>query len=85
MTTRVDGNALAGPLSELFRFDMTRAAGRCSGCRDESVLASATVYESAMGAVVRCSHCGDVLMTIVETRDRTWLDLRGITGLHLEN
>ncbi len=37
----VDGNALAGPLSEVFRDDVTMALGRCTSCGDVSVLAEA--------------------------------------------
>jgi len=39
----VDGNALAGPLSEVFRDDITTALGRCTSCGDVSVLAEALV------------------------------------------
>jgi hypothetical protein len=83
MPAYVDGNALAGPLSEVFRFDITRASGRCLGCGDVSVVAAAQVYETAMGSVVRCRACGSVLMTVVERADRTWIDLHGVTGLHV--
>ena len=30
--THLDGNALAGQLSDLFAFDITEAVGRCTNC-----------------------------------------------------
>jgi hypothetical protein len=79
----VDGNALAGPLSELFRFDLTMTAGECRHCHDVSVLARAMVYLDPSGYVVRCSACGDILMTVVIGPERTWVDLSGVAGLQI--
>lgn len=79
----VDGNALAGPLSEYFRVDVTTAIGRCAGCSDTAQLARAMVYPDQMGLVVRCRNCNDVLMTVVIGPDRSWLDLSGISSLQL--
>ena len=81
--THLDGNTLAGPLSELFRDDMTTALGRCAGCGDVSVLAEALVYDAAPGWAVRCHACGDVLMTFVRTLDRLRIDMRGLTALEI--
>jgi uncharacterized Zn finger protein len=83
MMEHVDGNALAGPLSELFRGDVTTATARCAGCGDVSVLAEAMVYDADPGWAVRCHACGDVLLTMVRTADRLRIDLRGITALEL--
>ncbi|MDQ1572918.1 MAG: hypothetical protein QOH44_477, partial [Actinomycetota bacterium] len=44
MMSHLDGNAIAGPLSEIFGADMTMASGRCGGCGDVSPLAMAMVY-----------------------------------------
>ena len=83
----LDGNVLAGPLTELFGRDMTLATGRCSGCGDVTVLATALVYPDAPGFTVRCRICRDVLFTLVQADEgdagdqRMWLDLRGLTGL----
>lgn len=83
MAQHVDGNALAGPLSELFAFDVTCASGRCAGCGDVTVLARAMVYEDEMGLVARCHLCDSTLLTLVRTADGAWLDLQGITSLHV--
>jgi hypothetical protein len=79
----VDGNALAGPLSEYFRVDVTTALGRCASCGTTAQLARAMVYPDEMGFVVRCGSCDDVLMTLVTGPDRGWLDLSGISNLQL--
>jgi hypothetical protein len=83
MTEHVDGNALAGPLSELFRDDMTTATGRCAACGDVSVLAEAMVYDASPGWAVRCHACGEVLMTLVRVGNRLRIDLRGVTALEV--
>lgn len=74
----VDGNALAGPLFELFGVDMTAAEGRCSGCRQVSMLAQASVYLSQMGAVMRCNTCGIVQGVLVEFGGAIALRLPGV-------
>ena len=79
----VDGNALAGYFADLFAFDATMAAARCSGCGSVSLLATAMVYMDAMGAVMRCGTCDNVLLTLVETDERVWLSMPGIAGLEV--
>jgi hypothetical protein len=74
----VDGNALAGPLLELFRVDMTTAEGRCSGCRRVQLLARAVVYISQIGSVMRCRDCGIVQAVLVETGGAISLRLPGV-------
>jgi ribosomal protein S27E len=81
--SHLDGNVLAGPLSELFSTDMTAAVGRCLGCADESALACARVYPDAMGYVVRCRRCGDVLMTLVAGPGDVRVEMRGMAMLRV--
>lgn len=80
MSEHVDGNALAGPLSEIFRSDMTVARCSCRGCGDVTSLATEMVYEGH-GTVVRCRSCDDVLITIVEAPDRTVLTFPGVSSV----
>jgi hypothetical protein len=75
----VDGNALAGHLADLFAVDPTMASMRCPGCGAIEVLATTMVYMDAMGAVARCYHCDAVLLTLVESEDRTWVGFAGVT------
>ncbi|SIN87337.1 DUF6510 family protein [Agromyces cerinus] len=79
----VDGNALAGPLAEFFSFDLTTAIARCSGCGAVGELARTMVYRSGAGTVVRCSECDQVLATLVETADRAWIGLSGISAIEV--
>lgn len=83
MQTYLDGNALAGPLSELFAVDLTSAMGQCASCGARAAMAQAHVYMDGPGAVARCQTCGQVLLRLVHTKDRAWLDLRGIASLEI--
>src|SRR6266852_1609257 len=50
----LDGNALAGALSEVFRVDVTSAIGECAHCRRRGPMAETVVYANAPGMVARC-------------------------------
>lgn len=79
----VDGNALAGRLSDLFAFDLTTAIGRCLNCGTSGMIGAAMVYEAGAGTVARCPHCGAVLATIVESDNKIWLSLAGVTAIEV--
>jgi hypothetical protein len=78
-----DGNALAGPLSEVFAVEVTTAIARCDGCGRSSPVATLAVYGPDPGMVARCPGCSDVLLRVVHTADEVWLDLRGMTSLRV--
>jgi Family of unknown function (DUF6510) len=78
-----DGNALASPLQEVFRVDITTAIGRCTGCGRTVPMAEVRVFDHAPGVVARCPTCEQVLLRLVRDRGRAWLDLRGLTYLQL--
>jgi hypothetical protein len=80
----LDGNAVAGALSEIFTVDVTAALGKCSSCGLSSRIAQTHVYASAPGVVIRCPGCEGVLLRYVNTGGQIWLDMRGLTHLHLE-
>lgn len=81
--SRLDGNALAGALADIFAVDMTSAMARCAGCGDMSAVAQAVVYVDAAGTVVRCRCCDAVLATLVQADDRAWLSLTGISAIEV--
>jgi len=83
MVMHVDGNAVAGPLSEIFRADMTQAFGECRHCHETTELARAEVELDDVGFTLKCRSCTHVLFTVIHTDDRTWVDLQGISGLGL--
>ncbi|MET8648744.1 DUF6510 family protein [Nocardia aurea] len=72
--SHVDGNALAGPLSEIFVGDVTICACRCGVCGATAPLARAMVYLGA-GAVVRCAFCSAIVLRLTTTPQGRWLDL----------
>ena len=78
-----DGNALAGPLQDLFRVDVTTAIGRCTGCGRTIPMAEARVFDHAPGVIARCPACDQVLLRLVHGPGRAWLDARGLTYLQL--
>ncbi|MEO8906658.1 MAG: DUF6510 family protein [Microbacteriaceae bacterium] len=84
MVAHLDGNALAGPLTEIFSFDATTALARCDSCGDVAALACAMVYGGPMGLVVRCSICDDVLLVLVRRPDRDSVTMGGTSWLHIE-
>jgi predicted RNA-binding Zn-ribbon protein involved in translation (DUF1610 family) len=83
MNASLDGNVLAGALSELFAIDITSAAGQCVSCGTTGAIAQARVYSDAPGLVARCPACGQVVLRLVRSPTRAWLDMRGITCLEV--
>jgi hypothetical protein len=73
----LDGNAIAGPLLEYFGAEMTIAHGACAYCGARSQIAELRVYTRAPGAVVRCRHCGNVVIVLVTVRDVVKVHLSG--------
>ena len=63
----VDGNVLAGMLSDLFDSDATMLTGVCAGCGAEALLAEAVVEVDDVAAIVRCRSCTHTLMTVLRT------------------
>ncbi len=79
----VDGNALAGPLSEIFSVDMTMATGTCASCGDASPLATSMVYLKPKTWIVRCHVCDAVLLTIIQSSTATRIELAGMASLSI--
>lgn len=78
-----DGNALAGPLAEIFAVDVTAAIGTCTGCGMTGPLAQLRVYNHAPGLVARCPSCDQVVLRLVRGTAEAWLDLRGSVSLRI--
>jgi len=83
MTHHLDGNALAGPLRELFAVDLTTATTTCAGCAHTTTVATLHVYGQAPGLVARCPGCEEVVLRVVRGPDAAWLDLRGTVSLRV--
>jgi uncharacterized protein DUF6510 len=78
---RLDGNAAAGLLSEVFTPEATAAVVRCASCGGEGAVGAAAVYAEAPGLVIRCAHCSDVVMRFARIRGRLVADLRGVARI----
>ena len=81
----VDGNAAAGELSKIFVMDVTAAEGQCAHCGAIKHFGEAHVYMKGPGIVARCAVCQEVLLRLVNVRQRVLLDVRGMTYMSLES
>ena len=79
---RLDGNAAAGVLREIFATEVTTALGTCRNCGAVDAVGAVHVYVAA-GYVLRCPSCDGVLMRIVHSGTRIWIDLTGLRSLEL--
>jgi hypothetical protein len=84
MNAHLDGNVLAGALRELFTVDITTAIGQCVACGTAGAMGQARVHADAPGLVARCPACDEVVLRLVRSPDRAWLDLRGINYLQVQ-
>ena len=71
----LDGNCLAGPLSEVFTFDPTGATRRCPVCGLVSALAELRVYGPGPGFTARCPGCGSVALRLADHGSAIWLQI----------
>jgi hypothetical protein len=78
---RVDGNAAAGILSELFVQDLTSARAKCAGCGMMRTIGALMVYAHGMGTVVRCPGCDRVMLRVARTPTHVWFDATGATSI----
>ena len=74
---RLDGNAAAGMLSEIFAADLTAARATCANCGTDRPVGALLVYAHGMGVVVRCPGCDGVVLRVARTPTQVWLDLTG--------
>lgn len=79
---RLDGNAAAAVLAEIFGRDVTDAVGTCDGCGASEPVGAVHLYRGA-GIVLRCPDCEAVLLRVVATESRAWIDLRGLRSLEV--
>jgi Family of unknown function (DUF6510) len=78
---RLDGNAAAGMLSEIFTLELTGARARCDSCGTVAELGAEPTYVHAPGIVVRCRNCDDVMIVAVHGGGRYWLGFSGMTWI----
>jgi hypothetical protein len=78
----LDGNALAGTLSQVFVADMTTARVTCARCAQVQSFGTARLYRGA-GDVLRCSECSGVLLRLVMAPDHIFLEMTGMRCVEL--
>jgi hypothetical protein len=83
MENKLDGNAAAGNLQEIFPFEMTLVQATCTGCGTTNVIGALAAYMHGMGTVVRCPVCDNVLIRVAQVKRRYWLDMRGVRVLQI--
>ena len=83
MENKLDGNAAAGILQEIFPFDMTLVQATCTGCGTTNPIGATAAYMHGMGTLLRCPSCQSVLIRLAQTKGRNFLDMRGVRVLQI--
>lgn len=83
-STRLDGNAAAGLLSQIFCGESSSARIICAGCGTSAAVGALLAYGLELGAILRCPNCDTAVLRIGAAGNRLWLDLRGAVSLRVE-
>jgi hypothetical protein len=78
----LDGNAVAGMLTEVFAVEMTTATMTCGNCGTSSAVGAMHVFRGA-GIVMRCPNCDNAVAKIVANGTRTWMNFTGMQTLEI--
>jgi len=81
---RLDGNAVAGLLAEVFAVEPTVGWANCASCGASHQIGALVAYVHGMGAVLRCPGCNQALLRLGRAPGRVCLDLRGMRWLQVE-
>jgi len=83
---RLDGNAAAGVLREVFVYDLSGATGQCASCGAIGEVGAQHLYMQPLspGAVLRCQSCEGVLMVLVHNGGRYRFGLQGLKWLEIQ-
>jgi Family of unknown function (DUF6510) len=80
---RLDGNAAAGALGEVFAVELTTALATCEGCGRSSAVAELMLYGGGLGVVLRCPGCEAAMIRLARTPAGHHLDMRGVALLRI--
>ncbi len=81
--TRLDGNAAAGVLTQMFCVEPSDAVIVCAGCGATAAIGALPAYALELGAILRCPHCDTAVLRVGAAGAMLWLDLRGAVSLHV--
>jgi uncharacterized protein DUF6510 len=80
---RLDGNAAAGVLREIFAMDVTTAVATCAHCGQPAPVGAHLVYADAPALVVRCPGCMKVVMRAASDAGGVRLEMSGVRLLSM--
>jgi hypothetical protein len=80
---RLDGNAAAGALRELFARDVTAGMATCAGCGEARPVGALLDYGSPLGVVLRCPACDHVVLRLTVVGGWLRMDPSGMAMLAL--
>lgn len=79
--SRLDGNAAAGILREVFAMEMTVVSCTCTECGRISAVGAMHLYGGAMGLVLRCPSCEGLFLCVTSGPGAFFLEMRGVARL----
>jgi hypothetical protein len=79
--TRLDGNAAAGALQEVFARDVTVAIATCAACGTSRAIGALLDYGGPMGVILRCPDCDMPMLRMASTPGWWRVDASGISVL----
>lgn len=82
-TTRLDGNAAAGVLTQVFCGEPSNALIVCAGCGETAAIGALMAYGLELGAILRCPKCDTAVLRLGAAGATLWLDLRGAVSLRV--
>ena len=83
-TTRLDGNAATGLLTQVFCGEPSTALIICAGCGATVAVGALMAYGLELGAILRCPDCDTAVVRIGAAGNRLWVDLRGSVSMRVE-
>jgi hypothetical protein len=79
--SHVDGNALAGELTDALGIDPTPMRATCAHCGTATILAQTLVTFDGPGPVAHCPTCAGIMLRMLRTDGEVSVDIRGIRAL----
>ncbi len=83
-STRLDGNAATGLLTQVFCGEPSTALIVCAGCGATTAIGALMAYGLELGAILRCPDCDTAVVRIGAAGNRLWVDLRGSVSMRVE-
>ena len=82
--TRLDGNAAAGLLGQVFCGETSGARIICAGCGAAAAIGALPAYGLELGAILRCPACDTAVLRVGAAGAMLWVDLRGAVSMRMK-